>query len=145
MNLTEEYARARDWIANELTFERSDNFNTFETTIRVLGGLLSAYHLSDNDPIFLEKAVDLGQRLLAAFDTPSGLPLPMVDLKKRRGVGESWNPNLIGTAEAATLQLEMRYLSFLTEDDEYWVKAEKVMSLIRDARADFGLAPIYME
>ncbi|KAH6903440.1 mannosidase [Coprinopsis sp. MPI-PUGE-AT-0042] len=145
MNLTEEYSRAREWVAHELTFERSDNFNTFETTIRVLGGLLSAYHLSDNDPVFLEKAVDLGQRILAAFDTPSGLPLPMVDLRKRRGVGEDWNPNLVGTAEATTLQLELRYLSYLTDDDEYWVKAEKVMSLIRDAKADFGLAPVYMD
>ena len=30
--------------------------NLFETTIRVLGGLLSAYHLS-NDTLFLDKAV----------------------------------------------------------------------------------------
>lgn len=35
----------------------------------MLGGLLSAYHLSDNDPVFLEKAVDLADRLLPVFDT----------------------------------------------------------------------------
>ena len=34
--------------------------NLFETTIRVLGGLLSAYHLS-NDEVFLDKAVSGNQ------------------------------------------------------------------------------------
>jgi hypothetical protein len=35
--------------------------NLFETTIRVLGGLLSAYHLSDGDPLYRDKAdVNLG-------------------------------------------------------------------------------------
>lgn len=34
----------------------------FETNIRVLGGLLSAYALT-NDKVFLDKAVDIGDRL----------------------------------------------------------------------------------
>lgn len=50
-------------VAVPLTFEAS------QITIRVLGGLLSAYHLSGNDTMFLEKAVDLADRLMPAFDT----------------------------------------------------------------------------
>jgi mannosyl-oligosaccharide alpha-1,2-mannosidase len=46
----------------------------FETTIRYLGGLLSAYALS-GEPILLKKADELGSRLLPAFNTPSGLPM----------------------------------------------------------------------
>lgn len=46
----------------------------FETTIRHLGGLLSAYALSKN-PIALEKAEDLGTRLSPVFNTTSGLAL----------------------------------------------------------------------
>ena len=145
MNLTDEYSRARTWVANDLSFERDGHFNTFETTIRVLGGLLSAYHLSDNDPVFLERAIDLGERILMTFDTPSGLPLPMVDLKLRKGVPETAHPFLVGTAEVATLQLELKYLSQLTEDEEFWYKAERVLKVIRDARADGGLVPVYME
>ena len=34
----------------------------FETTIRCLGGLVTAYELS-GDPVLLEKATDLGERL----------------------------------------------------------------------------------
>jgi len=45
----------------------------FETTIRYLGGLLSAYALS-HEPILLQKADKLGGKLLHIFDTPSGLP-----------------------------------------------------------------------
>ena len=97
-----------------------------QTTIRVLGGLLTAYHLSDEDPIFLEKAKDLADRLMPVFDTPSGLPRSLVNLAQKKGYDEPQMPNIVSTAEAATLQLELRYLSFLTGEDEYWDKAEGV-------------------
>lgn len=58
MNLKEEFKEAREWIANELSFNKNKDVNLFETTIRVLGGLLSTYHLSA-DKIFLDKAIDL--------------------------------------------------------------------------------------
>ena len=123
MGLKEEYASARNWIANDLTFERDGTFNTFETTIRVLGGLLSAYHLSDKDPVFLEKAKDLADRLLVAFDTPSGLPTSDVNLRARIQLK---HVAPVSTAEASTLQLEFRYLSYIAHEDRYWKKAEQV-------------------
>jgi endoplasmic reticulum Man9GlcNAc2 1,2-alpha-mannosidase len=46
--------------------------NLFETTIRVLGGLLAAYHLSGGDKLFLYKALALGLRLSPAFRSPTG-------------------------------------------------------------------------
>lgn len=56
MNMKEQYKKARDWVDQELTFDKSVTVNLFETTIRVLGGLLSIYHLSA-DPMYLHKAV----------------------------------------------------------------------------------------
>ena len=56
MNLKEEFAEARAWIQESLTFDKNVDVNLFEITIRVLGGLLSAFHLSD-DNLFLTKAV----------------------------------------------------------------------------------------
>lgn len=64
-----------------------------------MGGLLSAYHLSGGDSVFLEKATDLGDRLLAAFGTPTGLPMAMVNLGKGVGVPDGGNGGLISTAE----------------------------------------------
>lgn len=141
MGLVDEYPRARDWVANKMTFDRDANFNTFEarysvrryiqianletqTTIRVLGGLLSAYHLSGRDPIYLEKAKELGDRILPTFDTPSGLPLSQINLGLRKGIHDPDYPGLVSTAEVSTLQLEFRYLAYLTDEDTYWEKAE---------------------
>ncbi|KAG6835146.1 hypothetical protein H0H93_004448 [Arthromyces matolae] len=144
MNLTSEYTRARSWVANKLSFERDGNFNTFETTIRVLGGLLSAYHLSAEDPIYLEKAVELADRLLSAFETPLGLPLPMVNLGKSQGIEDQDNRGLVSTAEVGTLQLEFKYLSHLTDNDVYWRKVENVMRIIKAGHLPSGLAAIFM-
>ena len=51
--------------------------NLFETTIRILGGLLSAQALSAGShpqlsQMLAEKAVELGARLMPAFNSPSG-------------------------------------------------------------------------
>ena len=50
----------------------------------------------------------------------------MVNLQQRRGVPDEHLPHLISTAEAATLQLEFRYLSWLTDKEVYWEKVEHV-------------------
>ncbi|TFY59391.1 hypothetical protein EVG20_g7810 [Dentipellis fragilis] len=137
--------RARSWVANNMTLDRDANFNTFETTIRVLGGLLSAYHLSGEDPVFLDKARELADRILPVFDTPSGLPLSLINLALRKGVANDDNQGLVSTAEASTLQLEFRYLSQLTDEDIYWKKAEQVMAVIKAARMPSGLPSIFMK
>lgn len=46
----------------------------FETTIRYLGGLLSAYALS-HDFTLLQAADELGTALLPSFNTSSGFPM----------------------------------------------------------------------
>ncbi len=54
--------------------------SVFETMIRVVGGLLSAYELSA-EAIFLTKAKHVADVLLHAFDSPSGIPYSTLDLK----------------------------------------------------------------
>ena len=49
-----EFEKARDWVAEHLDPSRDVHVNVFEVTIRVLGGLLSAYHFS-GEAVFLEK------------------------------------------------------------------------------------------
>eukprot|EP00168_Porphyra_purpurea_P012401 TRINITY_DN3270_c0_g1_i1.p2 TRINITY_DN3270_c0_g1~~TRINITY_DN3270_c0_g1_i1.p2 ORF type:complete len:126 (+),score=23.65 TRINITY_DN3270_c0_g1_i1:108-485(+) len=65
MGLDPEVAAARSWIAANLTWAAAGEVSVFETTIRVLGGLLSAYHLS-GDPLYADRAVELGRRLAPA-------------------------------------------------------------------------------
>jgi len=59
---------AIDWSGTELS-----SLNVFETNIRYLGGLLAAYDLSGEEVLLL-KAVELGELLYAAFDTPNHMP-----------------------------------------------------------------------
>jgi hypothetical protein len=122
------YRRAKSWVRTSLDFSvpRDRPVSVFETTIRVLAGLLSAdwlerdYFKLDPDQVYagekedervlLDKAADLSWRLSSAFDTTSGLPLSMVDLRLREGVKDP-NPEskgLVSTAEVGTLQLEFR-------------------------------------
>ncbi|KAG2022608.1 mannosyl-oligosaccharide 1,2-alpha-mannosidase [Coprinopsis cinerea AmutBmut pab1-1] len=145
MGLQEEYARARDWIANSLDFNKRGSYSTFETTIRVLGGLLSAYHLSGNDPLFLEKAEDIGDRLLSAFeDSPSGFPLPYVNLLERQGYHTKDYPGTVSVAEIGTLQLEFKYLSHLTGNQDYWRVAEGVMERLKSSKLPHNLASVFL-
>ena len=98
--------------------------------------------------MYLDKAADLGDRLLTAFDTKTGLPLPSVNFAQRKGVPESYATDRLSTAEAATLQLEFRYLAELTGRKDYWFKAEAVMQHIHNALKaspeNSNLVPIYM-
>lgn len=56
---------------------------------RVVGGLLSAYDLS-GDAIFLEKAKDIADRLLPAWDTPSGIPYTRINLAQGSAHNLGW-------------------------------------------------------
>ena len=59
-----EFNEARLWVRDSLSFNGNRDVNLFETTIRILGGLLSTYHLSADD-MFLEKAVFLFHSFLS--------------------------------------------------------------------------------
>ena len=64
------YEEARTWVERSLDLTQNKDVNLFECTIRVLGGLLSTHALT-KDPLFKTKAIDLGDRLMYAFKSPS--------------------------------------------------------------------------
>ena len=74
MNLTHQYDQAKQHVST-IDFNQSSGTYVpfFEAIIRYLGGLLSAYSLTE-EPIFLSKADDIGRALLPAFNTASGIP-----------------------------------------------------------------------
>ncbi|KHJ86567.1 glycosyl hydrolase family 47 [Oesophagostomum dentatum] len=113
MGLKEEASQATEWIRDSLSFEKDNYVNLFETTIRTLGGLLSAYHLT-GDKMFVAKADDLGDRLLAAFtNSKSPVPLSDVNLKMKKAKPPQWS-NDASLSEVTTIQLEFRDLSRVT-------------------------------
>lgn len=160
MNLTSRVKHAREWIHTSLKYNQNHEVNTFETTIRMLGGLLSAHYLSTSYPelapiadddegapgedLYIEKATDLADRLMGAYESGSGVPYASVNLNTSRGVPSHMDGGASSTAEATTLQLEMKYLSKLTGEPMYWQTAERVMKVVDDNEAQDGLVPIYI-
>lgn len=117
MGLKEEYEEAKEWVENKLNFNHNNNINLFETTIRVLGGLLSAFHLT-GESIFLNKSADIGSRLLGALNSPTLIPYSDVNLMNKKGIQSNFNgPSTL--SEVATIQLEFRDLSRQTHNSIY--------------------------
>ncbi|OAV90026.1 hypothetical protein PTTG_28447, partial [Puccinia triticina 1-1 BBBD Race 1] len=103
--MEEDYQRVRQYIKRDLSFDVDGDLNAFETTIRILGGLLSVYHLLGNNTIYLEKAVDLGTRLLPIFDLPTGIPYLFINLKTGEAKADKDNQGYSSLAEATTIQI----------------------------------------
>ncbi|KNZ56385.1 hypothetical protein VP01_2416g6 [Puccinia sorghi] len=144
-DMEEEYQRARKYVENDLSFDVDGDLNAFETTIRILGGLLSVYHLAGNDTLYLDKAIDLGTRLLPIFDSvrssiqfyckvPTGVPYSFINLKTGKATADWDNRGYSSLAEATlvsgTLQLEFKYLAELSQRRVFWDVAERVRSFI---------------
>ncbi|UYV62933.1 MAN1B1 [Cordylochernes scorpioides] len=142
MNLTNEFEEAEQWVKDKLSFDINKDVNLFETTIRALGGLLGAYHLSGHR-VFLDKAVDLADRLLPGFHTTSGIPLSDVNLLTHNAHAPSWSQDS-SVSEVATIQLEFRALSRLTGDPKYEEAVMHVSKLIHDLPKKDGLVPMFI-
>mmetsp|Transcript_18905 Transcript_18905/g.31011 ORF Transcript_18905/g.31011 Transcript_18905/m.31011 type:complete len:661 (-) Transcript_18905:94-2076(-) len=138
MGLTDEYKRAHEWVEANLFFNQTGDVSFFETTIRCLGGLLSMYDLTQ-DSLFLERAKDLGDHLMPAFNTPTGIPLATVHLAEGRASGPSWSGGISTMSEVATVQLEFSHLSFHTGDPKYAEKANAVIDILDKLNVPNGL------
>ncbi|XP_039287462.1 endoplasmic reticulum mannosyl-oligosaccharide 1,2-alpha-mannosidase isoform X2 [Nilaparvata lugens] len=143
MGLKEEFEEAKGWVRDSLKFNTYHEVNLFEVTIRVLGGLLSAYHLS-GDRMFLEKATDLGERLLPCFTkSPSGIPYSDINLASQSAHSPKWSPDS-STSEVTTLQLEFRDLSRSTHESKFEDAAFKVSESVHNLPKTDGLVPIFI-
>lgn len=125
-----------------------------QTIIRILGGLLSAYYLTSthanplyhpDSQLYLSLSIDLADRLLPLFSSPSGIPYSFIDLAQMKAYPDQDNRGLSSLAEAGTVQLEFKYLSWVTGDERYGEVVEKVMEVLQKQMPPEGLAPILIE
>ncbi len=133
MGLKEEANTTREYIATRLSFDKDISVQNFEITIRLLGGLLSAYEMT-GDKRLLNLAEDLGNRLLPVFNSPTGLPYRFVNLKTGKVRGEVTNP-----AEAGTLLIEFGTLAKYTHKRHFYDLAKRALSEIYRRRSHIGL------
>ncbi|KAF9467829.1 glycoside hydrolase family 47 protein [Collybia nuda] len=117
--------------------QTGDTVSVFETTIRYLGGLLSAYELSDNQfPALLQKAKEVADKMAFVWVGNHDVPYGFIDF--------STNSPTISTsniAEAGTLSLEWSTLTKHTINQTYSDLAVKSLRHIANLAAPLpGLA-----
>src|SRR6266545_531553 len=136
MELDAELEQGLTWVRANLDFNVDASFQVLETNIRLLGGLLSAYHCVGERRL-LDLAVDLANRLLPAFTkSPTGIPYRFVNL--RTGAVSSPDTNL---AETGTYIAEFGFLSELTGDRRYYNAAKRAFQAAFDRRTPLNLLP----
>ncbi|HEX5883282.1 MAG TPA: glycoside hydrolase family 47 protein [Pyrinomonadaceae bacterium] len=133
MGMDEEAAATKQYILDNLSFDKDIEVQNFEITIRLLGALLTNYQLT-GDKRLLALAEDLGNRLLPVFDSPTGLPYRYVNLKTGKVSKPISNP-----AETGTLIVEFGTLSKLTGKPIFYDKAKRALVETYNRRSKIGL------
>ncbi|HEY4070937.1 MAG TPA: glycoside hydrolase family 47 protein [Sphingomicrobium sp.] len=134
MGLDDEFNDGVAWVKGNLDFDVDGEVSVFETSIRLVGGLLSAWHAC-GDPVLLAKARDLADRLLPSFNaSPLGIPHRFVNLRTGTISGQETNP-----AETGTFIPEFGFLSRATGDDRYRAAAKRALASMYERRSKIGL------
>src|SRR6476619_2639629 len=133
MDMDDEAAKTKQYILDNLSFDKEIEVQNFEITIRLLGGLLTNYQLT-GDKRLLVLAEDLGNRLLPVFESPTGMPYRYVNLKTRVVRDPVSNP-----AETGTLLIEFGTLSKLTGKRIFFDKAKRALVETYKRRSSIGL------
>jgi len=134
MGLDEEFRDGVEWLRTKLDFDVDGEVSVFETSIRLVGGLLSAYHAC-GDSMLLAKAKDLADRLLPSFDaSPIGIPHRYINLR----TGALRDP-ITNPAETGTFLPEFGFLSMATGDNRYRAAAKRALVSMFERRSKIGL------
>lgn len=133
MGFDAEAKEIEDYVVDSLSWDKDVDAKVFEVDIRILGGLLSMYEMSGN-PKVLAKTVDFADRLMPAFNTPTGIPTYHVNLRTGKQSGDTVN-----VAEAGTNILELGVLSYHTKDPKYYAAGKRATLAIHERRSKIGL------
>jgi mannosyl-oligosaccharide alpha-1,2-mannosidase len=122
-----------------------EEINVFETTIRYLGGFLAAYDLSGGKyPSLLRKAVELGDMLYVAFDTPNHLPITRWKLQDARNPAiHQTAQETVLVAEIGSLTLEFTRLSQLSGNPKYYDAVQRIMDVFASQQDDTKIPGIW--
>jgi mannosyl-oligosaccharide alpha-1,2-mannosidase len=131
MGMVDEFREAVNSIVQiDFTATNQESINVFETTIRYLGGFLSAYDLSD-DRRLLDKALELADMLYAAFDTPNRMPVLRWDFNAARNGQNQTASDHVVLSEMGSLCLEFTRLSQITRDPKWYDAVARIMDVFQ--------------
>src|ERR1043166_2168481 len=134
MGLDRDLENGVRWVVENLDFDIDGEVQVFETSIRMVGGLLSGWQATC-DKRLLALAKDLAERLSPAFSkSPTGMPYRFVNLK----TGAVRDP-ISYPAEIGTYIAEWGTLSKATGDRRYFEMAKRAAKGLFARRSKIGL------
>ncbi|XP_011177352.1 mannosyl-oligosaccharide alpha-1,2-mannosidase IA isoform X1 [Zeugodacus cucurbitae] len=145
MGLEKEYQEGRDWIERKFSLDNvSADLSVFETNIRFVGGMLTLYAFT-GDNMYKEKAQHIADKLLPAFQTPTGIPYALVN--SRTGASRNYGWASGGSSilsEAGTLHCEFAYLSDITGNPLYRERVQTIRQVLKEIEKPKGLYPNFI-
>ncbi|ODV59359.1 glycoside hydrolase family 47 protein, partial [Ascoidea rubescens DSM 1968] len=154
MNLKTEFNFALKKISTiKFNYTFREYIPIFETIIRVLGGLISGYDLSDEE-ILLIKATELADNLIGIFDTPNNMPLLYYYWKGKDTKVPKYASKSASIAEFGSFSLEFTRLAQLTNNNTYFHFIHKITKNLETYQDNEklkansilnGLFPLYMD
>jgi len=144
VGLKDEFALARAFVADKMDVTSGRTVFTYDTTRMVLGGLIGAYELS-GDEVFKEKALLLGEGLFKAFDTPSGYPSHLVELKTGEKQWKDWTGFSTVLSHFGGSQMEFRQLDRFMDKPLYSPKLDAVLASLYEKKLSDGLFPQFVD
>jgi mannosyl-oligosaccharide alpha-1,2-mannosidase len=134
MGLDAEAGQGVRWVADNLHFDVDGEVQVFETGIRLVGGLLSAW-CATHEKKLLALAKDLTDRLSPAFTkSPTGMPYRFVNLKTGAVRDSQSFP-----AEIGTYIPEWGTLGHAVGDKRYFDMAKRAVKALFDRRSKIDL------
>lgn len=143
MGLKDEFKEAikvLEKISFSTTFRK--DIPLFETVIRYLGGLLAAYDLS-KEPILLTKAIELGDNLMGAFDTPNHMPQVSFLWSEADSKFRFRASSVSSFAEIGSLSVEFTRLAQLTGNSTYYDAVDRITTAIYELAPKTGLPYLF--
>ena len=122
MELKDEFEEAVNALKNiDFTISNRNDIPIFETVIRYLGGLIGAYDISGATyRVLLDKAVELADILMGAFDTPNRMPITYYYWKPAFASQPHRAKSKVVLAELGSLSLEFTRLAQITKEPMYY-------------------------
>ncbi|KAK4988652.1 hypothetical protein LTR66_007258 [Elasticomyces elasticus] len=150
MGMKDDFEEAVDAVRHiDFTTSPRKDIPLFETTIRYLGGLLAAYDVSGAKyRVLLDKAVELAEILMGAFDTPNRMPVTFYYWMPTFASQPHRASTRVVLAELGSLSVEFTRLAQLTREPKYYDAIDRITDAFQvwqNSTRIPGMWPIYVD
>ncbi|KAI9822329.1 MAG: hypothetical protein M1827_000047 [Pycnora praestabilis] len=150
MGMKEDFEQAVNAVTKiDFTTSIRNDIPLFETTIRYLGGLVAAYDISEaRYRILLDKAVELAEVLMGAFDTPNRMPMTFYQWKPTFASQAHRAGTRVVLSEIGSLSVEFTRLAQITKDSKYYDAIARITNefeIWQNSTKLPGMWPVYVD